>query len=89
MRYGQLRSQAFEMRGRVLGLMPTGSTELVIEGRSKLMELPEYGDVDRIKGLERALEDRTNLSGLIDKTITAGTVSVYICLLYTYPSPRD
>jgi heat-inducible transcriptional repressor len=77
-RVDRLRRQAFELGNKVLQQMAPGSTELVIEGRSTLMDRPDYENVDRIKQVVRALEERENLLQLIDKTISAGTVSVYI-----------
>jgi heat-inducible transcriptional repressor len=74
----RLRRQAFELADRALGDLSWGTDVIVIEGRARLMDLPEYGDVERLKGLLLALEDREHLVELIDKTVEAGVVTVYI-----------
>jgi len=74
----QLRCQAFALGNKALEPLPNAAGQLIIEGRSKLLELPEYADVDRLRKLMHALEDREHLLVLLNKTITAGAASVYI-----------
>jgi heat-inducible transcriptional repressor len=73
-----VRRQAFELGRRAVHRGSRHAAEVVITGQSRLMELPEYAHVDRLKGLVRALEERQHLVGLLDRTIDAGTVSVYV-----------
>ncbi|HZO13544.1 MAG TPA: heat-inducible transcriptional repressor HrcA [Polyangiaceae bacterium] len=73
-----LRRQAFDLGQKAIQDLARGSDEVVIEGSARLMELPEYADVDRLKKLVLALEDREYLLGLLDKTIDAGTITVYL-----------
>ena len=77
-RVDELRRTAFELGGEALNKVTRDASDLVIEGRTVLMDLPEYADVDKLKALVRALEDRENLVVLLDDTIEAGAVSVYI-----------
>ena len=72
----ELRRQAFDLGQKALQDLPRD--EVVIEGSARLMELPEYADVDRLKKLVLALEEREYLLGLLDKTIDAGTITVYL-----------
>ena len=52
--------------------------DVVIAGSTRLLERPEYDDADKLKRLLMALEERENLVDLLDKTIEAGSVTVYI-----------
>ena len=73
-----LRRQAFDLGRRALQQLSPGADRVVIAGSARLMDLPEYADADRLKKLVRALEDRENLLELLDKTLEAGAISVYI-----------
>lgn len=73
-----VRRRAFDLGGRAVRRRPHGPDEVLITGQSRLMDLPEYADVGRLRGLVRALEEREQLVDLLDMTIRAGTVSVYI-----------
>jgi heat-inducible transcriptional repressor len=74
----QLRRRAFELGQKALSGLIGDAGQVVIEGSARLMDMPEYGDVDRLKKLVVALEDRAHLVGLLDQTMGAGAVSVYI-----------
>jgi heat-inducible transcriptional repressor len=56
----------------------TDRSEVLIEGQARLIDLPEYTDVVRLKKLIRALEERQDLIGLLDRTISAGSVTVFV-----------
>jgi len=77
-RLDELRSKAFELGDKALGKVAAVDFSVVIEGSARLVELPDYADVDKLKRLMTALEDRQLLVGLLDKTVHAGVVSVYI-----------
>ena len=49
-----------------------------IEGHARLIDLPEYADADSLKKLMRALEEREELIELLDKTLAAGAVTVFV-----------
>jgi heat-inducible transcriptional repressor len=73
------RSQVDDLRGRAFHLADQASKrELVIEGQSRLIGLPEYEDVDRLKRLLMALEEREEIVGLLDKVLQAGAVTVFV-----------
>jgi heat-inducible transcriptional repressor len=72
----ELRHKAFDLGQRAVETV--GRQEVVIEGGSRLMDLPAYADAERLRKLVHALEDRESLVDLLDRTISAGTVSVYI-----------
>lgn len=72
------RRQAYELGTRATDGVSTEPDGLLIEGQSRLMEMPEYGDAARLKNLMRVFEDKEQLVRLLDKTISAGTTSVYL-----------
>jgi heat-inducible transcriptional repressor len=74
----ELRRQAFDLGSRAISDLHRGGDDVVIEGQARLLELPEYGDVERLKRLVNALHDREHLLQLLDKVIDAGGVTVYI-----------
>jgi heat-inducible transcriptional repressor len=74
----ELRRQAFDLGQRAIQDLARASDDVVIEGSARLMELPEYADVDRLKKVVLALQDREHLLDLLDKTIDSGAVTVYL-----------
>ncbi|MFO0549450.1 MAG: heat-inducible transcriptional repressor HrcA [Polyangiaceae bacterium] len=72
-----LRRRAFDLGHRAVADVSTRS-EVRIEGHMKLIGLPEYGDVDRLRRLVAALEEREEILGLLDKTLSSGAVTVFI-----------
>ncbi len=74
-----LRRRAFELGSLAMPDVDTSSRDhLVIEGQSRLIDLPEYTDVSRLKKLVLALQEREELVGLLDRTLAAGSVTVYV-----------
>ncbi|HVY45138.1 MAG TPA: heat-inducible transcriptional repressor HrcA [Minicystis sp.] len=71
-----LRHRAFELASRAMDL--SRRSEVVIEGQARLIDLPEYADAARLRKLVRALEEREDLVGLLDKTLAAGAVTVFV-----------
>ena len=79
------RVQADEMKKRAFALgeaavqSATTGTDVVIEGRSKLLQLPEFQDAAGLKGLVSALEDDVAaIVRLLDATLDAGGTSVVV-----------
>jgi heat-inducible transcriptional repressor len=72
-----LRRRAFELGAKA---MPDASTRdpVVIEGQARLIDLPEYTDVARLKKVILALEERAELVGLLDRTLSSGAVTVFV-----------
>jgi heat-inducible transcriptional repressor len=72
-----LRRRAFELGSQATeDLSPRN--EVVIEGQARLIDLPEYTDVAKLKKLMIALEERQELVQLLDKTMEAGAVTVFV-----------
>jgi heat-inducible transcriptional repressor len=79
------RVQSDEVRKRAFALgeaavAATGSgADVVIEGRSKLLQMPEFAEGPGLKGLVSALEDDVNaIVRLLDATVAAGGTSVVV-----------
>jgi len=72
-----LRIQAFELASKAVSEADP-APQLVIEGQSRLLEMPEYEDVKRLKKLMHTLEERQDLLSLLDRTIDAGAVTVFV-----------
>ena len=50
----------------------------MIEGQSRLLDRPEFGSVDRVRELLRALEERERLLSLLDLTLASQNVRVFL-----------
>ena len=75
--FDALRRRAFELGSRAIP--DVGAREdLVIEGQARLIDLPEYTDVAKLKKLVLALEEREELVSLLDRTLAAGAVTVFV-----------
>lgn len=72
-----LRRRAFEL-GSKATVDVAKKSEVVIEGHGKLIDLPEYTDISKLKRLMHALEEREELVELLDKTMSAGAVRVFV-----------
>ncbi|HSN98198.1 MAG TPA: heat-inducible transcriptional repressor HrcA [Candidatus Nanopelagicales bacterium] len=72
-----LRRRAFEL-GNLATADMVRRGEVVIEGQNRLIDLPEYADVDRLKMLVKALEEREEIVDLLDRTLAAGTGAVAV-----------
>jgi heat-inducible transcriptional repressor len=76
-RFDALRHRAFSL-GKDAVIEVAKPSEFVLEGQSRLLELPDYADVDRLKRVMRALEEREEIVSLLDKTLVAGVAAVYV-----------
>ncbi|WP_437927659.1 heat-inducible transcriptional repressor HrcA [Sorangium sp. So ce291] len=72
-----LRRRAFELGSKATADV-TRRSEVVIEGQNRLIDLPEYADVDRLRKLMKALEEREELVDLLERTLAAGAGEVTV-----------
>ncbi len=75
-RLDSLRHRAFELGKRAAGA--PGKAEVLIEGQSRLLERPELADVERLRELVLALDDRRLLVTLLDRTVEAEQLRVVV-----------
>jgi len=74
--YDQLLSKALQLSQEALG--KATETEIYIEGQANLLEFPEFSEVEKMKKLFHALEEKKHLLNLLDKTRDAGGVQIFI-----------
>lgn len=74
--YDQLLSRALQLSKEALGeeLQP----ELYMGGKINLLECPEFAEVGRMKTLLQALEEKNLLLNLLDKTMDADGIQIFI-----------
>ena len=74
----EMKKRAFALGEAAVSAAATGA-DVVIEGRSKLLQLPEFQDAAGFKGLVSALEDDVSaIVRLLDATLAAGGTSVVV-----------
>jgi len=54
------------------------AVDVLIEGQSRLLDRPEFGSVDRVRELLRALDERERLLSLLDRTLASEEVRVFL-----------
>ena len=72
-----LRRRAFGLAHRAVADVADRS-ELRIEGQHQLLAMAEHGDIDRLKRLMVVLEEREEVVALLDRTLNAGSVTVFV-----------
>jgi heat-inducible transcriptional repressor len=75
-RYDRLVERALRLYNQILEMERAG--EIYIWGMSEVFELPEFSDVTKIKRLFKAIEDKHTLINLLDRTMEAEGVRVFI-----------
>jgi heat-inducible transcriptional repressor len=75
--YDVLRKQARQMvEATVQG--PMEETQVVIEGQGALFDRPEFGDAEKIRSYLSAFEEKQKLLELLEQTLLADGVQVFI-----------
>lgn len=74
-RYDDLLANALKLSQQALD---DGGTEIFIEGRSNILDLPEFADVQRMKDIFRAMEQKSQLLSLLDNCLKAPGVNIFI-----------
>ena len=75
--YEQLRAHAQKMvEATVQGDLE--QTQVVIEGQGALFDRPEFGDAEKIRGYLSAFEEKQKLLELLEQTLLADGVRVFI-----------
>ena len=63
--------------------------DFVVAGQENLIELAEEQALADIRELFKAFSLKRDILHLLDKCVDTKGVKLFICLLYTSPSPRD
>ncbi len=74
--YDKLMKKALELSGKALEDDVEG--QVFIEGASSFLELPEFAEVDQMKKLFQAFEQKSRLVELLDKSQQADGVQIFI-----------
>jgi heat-inducible transcriptional repressor len=75
--FDSLRHRAFELGTKAIG-EEQDHGGVVIEGQARLVQHPEFSDVDRMRQLVTVLGEREIILALLDRTIQANEVQVYV-----------
>ncbi|MEM6558674.1 MAG: heat-inducible transcriptional repressor HrcA [Myxococcota bacterium] len=75
LQYDTLRRQALTIGQRVV---PTPEVELYVGGQSHLVDQPEFADLDRLKSLLRAIEEKGALLTLLSRIVEGPGVKVLL-----------
>jgi heat-inducible transcriptional repressor len=74
--YDALENKALKL-GYAATAEPAGE-RVVIEGTNSFLDAPEFADVDRMKALFRALEEKSRLLALLDRVERANEMRIFI-----------
>jgi heat-inducible transcriptional repressor len=74
---GALRQTGFSLL-RAAAEGASRSLTIEIEGQARLLERPEFGDVESARELLRVLEDRQRLLALLDSALSSDNVRVFL-----------
>ncbi|TLM66570.1 MAG: heat-inducible transcription repressor HrcA [Deltaproteobacteria bacterium] len=74
--YDRLLQRAFRLSAQALA--EQGDDEVIIEGTSHLLDQPEFTDLERMKRIFRAFEQKSLLLSLLDRGLQAKGVQVII-----------
>ncbi len=74
--YDTLLARALELGQKAIAGQP--ETEVYLGGASNILDLPEFADADRMKGIFRAFEEKARMVTLLNKCLESDGVQVYI-----------
>lgn len=73
-----VRKRAFELGEAAIAEAADAGADIVIEGRAKLLDLPEFQGAAEMKGVVGALEEAEQILGLLDATLAAKGASIVV-----------
>lgn len=74
--YHTLLSKALQLGNSALDL--SGEVELYVDGQANLFDYPEFAEVDKIKSLFRAFEEKSTLLYILDKALENQGIQIFI-----------
>jgi heat-inducible transcriptional repressor len=75
-RFDSILSRALKLGQKALETGAQG--ELLVQGQTNLMGLPEFSDIARLKQVFEAFEEKSNLLHLLEKSLAAQGVQIFI-----------
>lgn len=85
--YDRLLRQAIELAQKALGSQP--EEELYLEGTSNILNLPDFEDIERMKGLFQAFEEKAAILSLLNNLQNRDGVQTLIGSEIDHPAIRD
>ena len=78
--YDQMMKQALMLGKTAIdtSLGSPGLREVIIEGKGNILEEPEFKDIEKMKAIFNTFEEKSRLIKLLDESLTARGVQVYI-----------
>lgn len=76
--YDKLLKRALKLGKEILGKDGPETKEVFIEGQTRFFEYPEFLDIERMKEIFKAFEEKSTIIRLLDKGLKAKGVSVFI-----------
>jgi heat-inducible transcriptional repressor len=76
--HDSVRKQAFELGDAAISQASDQGADVVIEGRAKLLGLPEFSDAEGLKGIVLALDEAEGIVRLLDATLQATGTAVVV-----------
>ncbi|MGC4121716.1 MAG: heat-inducible transcriptional repressor HrcA [Myxococcales bacterium] len=76
--YQTLEQKALELGQKVVDAAGSGGFEVHIQGRESFFEAPEFADVKRMRELFAALEEKSKLLEVLDRTLSAKELKIFI-----------
>ena len=79
-RYDEMMKRALALGKTVIDttLEKSENRDVIIEGKTNIFEEPEFDDIDKMKAIFKAFEEKSKLVKLLDKSLSAKGVQIYI-----------
>jgi len=74
-RYDHLMAKALELSQQTVG---DADSEIFLEGRVNIMDVPEFADIGRMKEIFRAFEEKNQLVNLLNRCMDADGINIFI-----------
>jgi heat-inducible transcriptional repressor len=89
--YNEMVSRALQLGTAVLDAAApeAAGSKLYIDGQIKLLDEPEFGDTQKLKTLLRAFEEKSQIIRLLDSTLEAKGIQIFIGAETPYLETKD
>lgn len=79
-RYDEMMKRALMLGKSVIDttIKHAETRDVIIEGKTNFLEEPEFEDIEKMKAIFKAFEEKNNLVKLLDKSLNAKGVQIYI-----------
>lgn len=74
--YDSIMSRALKLSDEVFSV--SGDGEVIIEGKTNILDQPEFHDTDRVKKIMNTFEQKSTLLDLLDKSQEADGIKIFI-----------